>query len=107
MWHYTTAEGLIAILQSGKMFSTQVTCLNDSLEQRYSGDLVYDAAKLLLSSNKDPDFAIFLKIAEDTLIRRDFSTAYISLPVLAKTATISVSGVAMVAVIVATPSVSG
>lgn len=76
VWHYTTAEGLIEILQSGKMFSTQVTCLNDSREQRYFGDLVYEAAKPLIASNEDPDFGIFLKIAEDTLIKRDFATAW-------------------------------
>jgi hypothetical protein len=76
VWHYTTAEGLIAILQSGKMFSTQVTCLNDSREQRYFGDLVYDAAKPLIDSNTGPDFGVFLRIAEDALIKRDFATAW-------------------------------
>jgi hypothetical protein len=76
VWHYTTAEGLIAILQSGKMFSTQVTCLNDSLEQRYFGDLIYDAAKSLIASNTDPDLGVFLRIAEDALIKRDFATAW-------------------------------
>jgi hypothetical protein len=43
VWHYTTAEGLIAILKEGKIFSTQVTCLNDNREQRYFGDLLHEA----------------------------------------------------------------
>ena len=31
LWHYTDANGLIAILHSQKLWSTQVTCLNDTL----------------------------------------------------------------------------
>lgn len=59
VWHYTTAEGLIAILQYGKIFSTQVTCLNDSLEQRYFGDLIHQAMKpLMIAQNTDPDFGV-------------------------------------------------
>jgi hypothetical protein len=45
LWHYTDATGLIAILQSKKIWATQVTCLNDTLEQRYFGDLVHAAVK--------------------------------------------------------------
>ena len=32
IWHYTTADGLIGILKSGQIWSTQVACLNDTLE---------------------------------------------------------------------------
>lgn len=35
LWHYTTAAGLLAILDSGSIFSTQMGCLNDSSELRY------------------------------------------------------------------------
>ena len=43
LWHYTSADGLIKILQSGQLWSTQITCLNDTLEQRFFGDLVHEA----------------------------------------------------------------
>lgn len=76
VWHYTTAEGLIAILASGKIFSTQVTCLNDSLEQRYFGDLLYNAMQTLSANNSDPTLAVFLGVAADALLKRDFSTAW-------------------------------
>jgi hypothetical protein len=76
VWHYTTAEGLIAILRDGKIFSTQVTCLNDNREQRYFGDLLHEAIKPLLTRNTDTGFAVFLKIADQALAERDFSTAY-------------------------------
>lgn len=35
LWHYTTSAGLIGIVESGSIFSTQVSCLNDSTESRY------------------------------------------------------------------------
>jgi hypothetical protein len=37
LWHYTTADALIKILETGKIWSTQSQCLNDSLEQKYLG----------------------------------------------------------------------
>jgi hypothetical protein len=76
VWHYTTAEGLIAILREGKIFSTQITCLNDNREQRYFGDLLHEAMKPLILRNTDPDFGVFLKIADEALAQRDFATAY-------------------------------
>jgi hypothetical protein len=36
LWHYTTGVGLKAILESGTLFATQVSCLNDSSEIRYA-----------------------------------------------------------------------
>jgi hypothetical protein len=36
VWHYTTGESLLKIIESGMLFSTQVACLNDSSEIRYS-----------------------------------------------------------------------
>ena len=46
MWHYTNADGLINILKSGQVWSTQVSCLNDNLEQKYFGSLVHAAVKI-------------------------------------------------------------
>jgi hypothetical protein len=36
LWHYTTSAGLIGIVQSGSIFATQVSCVNDTTEIRYS-----------------------------------------------------------------------
>ncbi len=75
IWHYTNAAGLVGILQSGKLFATQVSYLNDSLEQRYFGDLVLIGIKQRMVTNTDPEIAILLKVAHDALLNRDFSAA--------------------------------
>jgi hypothetical protein len=76
VWHYTTADGLMAILKSGKIFSTQVTCLNDNLEQRYFGDLVHEAVKQQIIQNTDSNVDVLLRLADKMLGERDFSTAW-------------------------------
>lgn len=35
LWHYTTAEGLLGILEHGELFASHVSCLNDSMEHLY------------------------------------------------------------------------
>jgi hypothetical protein len=73
IWHYTDAEGLVGILKSGQLWCTQVSCLNDSLEQRYFGDLMHAAVKARRAKNTDTNLAILLRIAEEFLGGRDFS----------------------------------
>src|ERR1700732_5202949 len=36
LYHYTTGDNLIRIIESGKLWSTQITCLNDTAEVRYA-----------------------------------------------------------------------
>ena len=48
VWHYTSGDGLIKILDSGTIFSTQVSCLNDSTEIRYSASVLRTALSKLL-----------------------------------------------------------
>jgi hypothetical protein len=43
LWHYTTGESLLNIIESGKLFATQVSCLNDSTEIRYGSKLLRDS----------------------------------------------------------------
>jgi Protein of unknown function (DUF2971) len=43
LWHYTTGTGLLGIIESGTLFSTQVSCLNDSTEVRYGSNLLRSA----------------------------------------------------------------
>lgn len=45
LWHYTSGEGLIGIIESGKFWTTQVACVNDSSELRYSSDLLLDQVR--------------------------------------------------------------
>jgi hypothetical protein len=73
IWHYTDAGGLIGILQSGKIWTTQVTCLNDTLEQRYFGDLVHGAVKERRKQNTDPVLEPLFRVADEVLEAPDFT----------------------------------
>jgi hypothetical protein len=75
LWHYTNAEGLIGILKTGRIWSTQVACVNDTLEQRYFGNLVHEAVKARRAQNADPALAVMLRIGDEALANRDFSSA--------------------------------
>jgi hypothetical protein len=75
LWHYTSADGLIKILQSGQIWSTQVACLNDTLEQRFFGDLIHEVVKKRRAQNTDPKLAALFQTADDSLGNRDFTTA--------------------------------
>jgi hypothetical protein len=43
LWHYTSGAGLLGIIETGTLFATQVSCLNDSTEVRYGSQLFCDA----------------------------------------------------------------
>jgi Protein of unknown function (DUF2971) len=43
VWHYTTGDALINIVETGAFYATQVGCLNDSTEVRYGENLLRDA----------------------------------------------------------------
>jgi hypothetical protein len=43
LWHYTTGDALLSIVQSDTLYATQVSCLNDSTEIRYAAQLFRDA----------------------------------------------------------------
>src|ERR1700733_4056031 len=73
LWHYTDASGMIGILESGKIWTTQVTCLNDTLEQRYFGDLVHEAVKERKKQNTDPQLEPLFRVADEALEARDFT----------------------------------
>ena len=75
VWHYTNADGLIGILESGKIWSTQVTCLNDTLELRYFSDCLHRAIKDWRAQQiDDQTLAIALRVADEALDKRDFTT---------------------------------
>jgi hypothetical protein len=43
LWHYTSGDGLIGIIKSGKLWLTQISCVNDATELRYSQSLLLQA----------------------------------------------------------------
>jgi hypothetical protein len=61
VWHYTDGSGFLGILQSGTMFATQVSALNDSKETEYGTDLFKDAVQAAIAE-ADDDSAAFLKV---------------------------------------------
>lgn len=75
LWHYTNADGLINILKTGSLFATQVSCLNDSLEQKYFGDLVFAEAEKQRAENTDAKLEPLFEGAANAARNRDFSAA--------------------------------
>lgn len=47
LWHYTTGAALTSIIETQSIFSTQVSCLNDATEIRYSSGLFRTALENL------------------------------------------------------------
>jgi hypothetical protein len=45
VWHYTDGNGFLGILQSGRLYATQVSSLNDSRETEYATDLFRDEVR--------------------------------------------------------------
>jgi hypothetical protein len=75
VWHYTNADGLIGILTTGKIWSTQVTCVNDNLEQRYFGDLIHAAVRARRALNTNKTLDVMLRVADEALSTTDFAAA--------------------------------
>jgi hypothetical protein len=76
MWHYTSGHGLVSIISTGQLYSTQVSCLNDTLEQRYFGDLIHAAVKKDAITNTNPNLAALYEAVDSALSSRDFSAAF-------------------------------
>jgi hypothetical protein len=43
IWHYTSGDALLGVVETGTLYATQVSCLNDSTEIRYGAKLLRDA----------------------------------------------------------------
>jgi len=43
IWHYTSGDALLRIIETGTLHATQVSCLNDSTEIRYGAKLIREA----------------------------------------------------------------
>jgi hypothetical protein len=58
LWHYTTGQSLIKIVESARLYSTQVSCLNDSSEMRYGQTLFKRALTDALPKLRDGDVRV-------------------------------------------------
>ena len=58
LWHYTNGNALISILDSMTIYSTQISCLNDSSELRYGATLFREGLLSTRSTYVDDEFAI-------------------------------------------------
>ena len=74
LWHYTNGELLIKIIETGTLFSTQIACVNDSTEYRYSVELVHQACKRIRRRFPNHPDTAFLLDYIDTHISTDTST---------------------------------
>lgn len=60
LYHYTTGENFIKIIQSGELWATQAACLNDTTELTYATEQILQRVKGKLSTphNRDIDPAL-------------------------------------------------
>jgi hypothetical protein len=61
LYHYTSGNGLIGIIKSGKLWSTQVNCLNDASEYVYAIARLQSRAEIFLSSPQPPNVQFLLE----------------------------------------------
>lgn len=73
IWHYTSADGLIGILQSGTIWSTHISCLNDTQEKKHFTNLLNIAIKKYVRNNTDPDLKDLLVTADEWTSNADFN----------------------------------
>jgi hypothetical protein len=64
LYHYTTAEGLLGILQTRKFWATHMSYLNDSSELTYGASVVAERLKVLSKNYSDlPQWKHYLELA--------------------------------------------
>jgi len=80
VWHYTDGNGFLGILQSGRLYATQVSALNDSKETEYATDLFREEVKKAIAeqAGKDEVISFFQSILEQIKEEPDNPTQGIS-----------------------------
>jgi hypothetical protein len=80
VWHYTDGNGFLGILQSGRLYATQVSALNDSKETEYATDLFREQVKKAIAeqAGKDDVVTFFQSILEQVKEEPDNPTQGIS-----------------------------
>lgn len=67
LYHYTTGENLVRIIESQEIWSTQVSCLNDTKEAIYAVEQLHIRVKARLSSAHSPELGLLLKKLDELL----------------------------------------
>lgn len=67
LYHYTTGETFIRIIESGEFWSTQLSCLNDTREFIFAIDELLKRTRLKISENSDPVVNHLLRAVEKGL----------------------------------------
>ena len=81
IWHYTTAAGLMGIVESGSIFATQVSCLNDATEIRYAAKRLRNAlTDLSPEIVKDEECSAFVRRFVELLQDDDAAPSSAALP---------------------------
>ncbi|HTI03196.1 MAG TPA: DUF2971 domain-containing protein [Acidisoma sp.] len=75
LWHYTDANGLLGIIKSRAIWTTQVSCLNDRSEHRLLNALTLSGIRNFAIENRDDRLNTLLRVAEQGLGQADFDTA--------------------------------
>ena len=80
VWHYTDGNGFLGILQSGRLYATQVSALIDSKETEYATDLFREEVKEVIAeqAGKDDVVSFFQSILEQIKEEPDNPTQGIS-----------------------------
>ncbi|MGQ0742720.1 MAG: DUF2971 domain-containing protein, partial [Alphaproteobacteria bacterium] len=75
LYHYTTGENLVSIVESGKLWSTQIACLNDAQEVLYAADQLSKRVKTRRANNNDMAIEKLLGSLEEALANPNVETA--------------------------------
>lgn len=72
--HYTTGDSLIKIIQSGELWATQVSCLNDSKEVTHAVELLENTITKRAKITSDKNFGKLLSLMQSQLKCTEVST---------------------------------
>jgi hypothetical protein len=71
LWYYTSASTFATILETNKIWSTQISCLNDTTEYRRSVRLFHDSFEQYIEGADDEDSKWFANYLYTELIQDD------------------------------------
>jgi Protein of unknown function (DUF2971) len=73
LFHYTTGENLIRIIESQELWSTQASCLNDMSELLYAATKLREKVIARFAASRDPNITPFLKHLDLFLLSQSHS----------------------------------
>jgi hypothetical protein len=75
LYHYTTGENFIKIIQSGELWATQTACLNDTTELVYSADQLLRRVKAKMDAPHNPAIDPILTRLNEALSNPDIEVS--------------------------------